>query len=156
MNKLDNIASEKVKKSIEQDTVFKKKCVESLYFLIDDFGFDKIESSDAGSTSSILFKQISADQLVVICEYERGVLPTIDVYSPAGLLKRFEQEVDSKTYEAHAEIQRVVRGSIASITSYIEELGEVWEKQEGNITSEIEKCLERLADQLRAYLGHKT
>ena len=152
MEKLEKFTSNKVAKEITNDTHFKKKCVEVLFFLIDDFEFDKIETENFGKGSVVTFKKRKNKYPSIAVEYEMGTLPNLSIALNSEVTSYLYEEVFLKAYPAHYEIQQIVQGDIESIDEYVKNLESVWERRLDEVSDEINKSLNSLAIKAKAFL----
>ncbi len=152
MKNLKKFATQRVVESIQKDVFFKKRCLKEFYFLVDDYGFNEIQSRDSGRGSILTFKKKKNNYPQVIVEYEMGVLPNVEIHLDSETKKIFSENTSLKKYPAHYEIQLVIQKEIYSINNYIRELGTIWENQYEEISIEVETSLKALANQLKIFL----
>jgi hypothetical protein len=156
MDNLKNIANQETIRDIQNDSLFKQKCVHEFFFLINNYGFNKIRTENYGKGSVLVFEKKGEKTLSVIVEYEMGTLPSVEVYFKSSVKKIFYEDTDLKKYPVHNKIRQLVQGEIISIDDYIKELDTIWKQNYDNIAYEVGMCLEFLASEVMDFLRRET
>lgn len=149
---LKKFANRKVIERIEHDSFFKLKCVNSFFYLIEEFDFKYIDVDDFARGTIVIFKEKAKSNKKVTIEYEMGTLPDISYKDDKGIIKIFSDDDYLNKYPVHNEISKIISSEIISIDDYINELGFIWESKFSEISKEIEICLNSLSLKLKNYL----